>query len=82
MTGSLIGDKAHSVIFDNSKIRRFVPDYVATTPFKVGIARSVAWFDADPGRQQVDAELDARLDRLITAYEQGLQGALRAIRGE
>ncbi|MBX0329981.1 SDR family oxidoreductase [Oscillochloris sp. ZM17-4] len=81
MTGSLIGDKCSSVIFDNSKIRRFVPDYVATTPFKVGIARTLAWFDADPARQQVDAELDAQLDGLIAAYEQGLAGAVRQLRG-
>jgi nucleoside-diphosphate-sugar epimerase len=80
MTGSLIGDKCSSVIFDNSKIRRFVPDYVATTPFKAGIARSIAWFDADPSRRQIDAELDAQLDRLIAAYEQGLQAAVRSFR--
>ncbi|NNJ08935.1 SDR family oxidoreductase [Chloroflexales bacterium ZM16-3] len=81
MTGSLIGDKCSSVIFDNRKIRRFVPGYVATTPFAVGIARTVAWFDADPARQQVDTAMDARLDGLIAAYEQGLQGAVQMLRG-
>jgi nucleoside-diphosphate-sugar epimerase len=81
MTGSLIGDKCSSVIFDNSKIRRFVPGYLATTPFKVGIARSVAWFDASPQRQQVDVEADRQMDKLIEAYEQGLQSAVRLFRG-
>ena len=49
MEGTLIGDKAVSVVFDNSKIKRFVPDYVATTRFAQGIRQSLAWFDADPG---------------------------------
>ena len=48
MEGTLIGDKAVSVVFDNSKIKRFVPDYVATTRFSQGIRQSLAWFDADP----------------------------------
>ncbi len=77
MTGSLIGDKCSSVIFDNSKIRRFVPGYLATTPFKLGIARTVAWFDADPQRQQIDTESDQKIDTLIDAYERGLQSAVR-----
>lgn len=77
MTGSLIGDKCSSVIFDNSKIRRFVPGYLATTPFKVGIARTVAWFDAHPHLQQIDIEADQKLDTLIDAYGQGLQNAMQ-----
>jgi nucleoside-diphosphate-sugar epimerase len=81
MTGSLIGDKCSSVIFDNTKIRRFVPGYLATTPFKVGIARTVAWFDADPQRQQIDAEFDRQIDKLIGAYDQGLQSAVRLFGG-
>jgi hypothetical protein len=81
MTGSLIGDKCSSVIFDNSKIRRFVPGYLATTPFKVGITRTVAWFDASPQRQQIDVEADRQMDKLIDAYEQGLQNAVRMFRG-
>jgi hypothetical protein len=75
LTGTLLGDKSHSAVFDNSKIKRFVPDFVATTRFRDGIARSVRWFDADPVRQVVDAEADARWDRLITAYERGLAAA-------
>ncbi|MEI7646228.1 MAG: SDR family oxidoreductase [Chloroflexales bacterium] len=81
MTGSLIGDKCSSVIFDNRKIRRFVPGYLATTPFRVGIARTLAWFDADPQRQQVDVEADRQMDMLIDAYEQGLQNAVRLFQG-
>ncbi len=75
--GSLIGDKAVSVVFDNSKIRRFVPGYMATTPFAEGIRRTVAWFDADPARKIIDAEADATWDKLIEAYQNGTRAAMR-----
>jgi nucleoside-diphosphate-sugar epimerase len=65
----LLGDKAHSVIFDNSKIKRLVPDFVATIPFSQGAEEVIAWFDADPARQVVDAEVNDLLDRIIAAYE-------------
>ena len=67
--GNLLGDKAGSVVFDNTKIKRFVPGYCATVPFTLGIRRTIAWFDADPARRQVDPEADARWDKLIEAYE-------------
>ena len=76
MSGTLLGDKAVSAVFDTTKIKRFVPDFRATMPFAEGIRRTVAWFDADPARQQVDAEMDVRWDRLIAAYEQGLARAV------
>ncbi len=66
---SVIGDKAHSVVFDNSKIKRYVPDYVATVPWAEGVRRSLAWFEADPARQTIDAEANATYDRIIAAYE-------------
>jgi nucleoside-diphosphate-sugar epimerase len=65
----LLGDKAHSLVFDNSKIKRFVPGWQATVPFADGVARSLAWFEADPARQAVDPEWDARLERIVAAYE-------------
>src|ERR1035438_7029144 len=49
--GSLTGDKAVSVVFDNSKIKRFVPGYCAKVPFAQGIRRTIEWFDADPDRK-------------------------------
>ena len=75
--GGLHGDKAHSVIFDNTKIKRFVPDFAATTPFHTGMARSVAWYDADPARQEVDTAAEAAWDKLIASYERGLAEARR-----
>jgi nucleoside-diphosphate-sugar epimerase len=70
--GSLLGDKSTSVVMDNTKIKRFVPDYVATTRFRDGVARSVAWFEAQAERQQVDPAYDAKWDRLIHGYQHGL----------
>lgn len=66
---NLLGDKAYNAIFDTGKIKRAVPGYLATTPFKEGVRRAIAWHDADPRRQTVNPELDATLDRIIAAYE-------------
>jgi nucleoside-diphosphate-sugar epimerase len=73
--GSLLGDKSNVAIFDNTKIKRFVPDYIATTPYREGIARTVAALDRDPAHQQVEAALEAKWDRIIAAYERGLAAA-------
>lgn len=78
MTGSLTGDKATSLVMDNTKIKRFVPDFVATTRFAQGIERTIAWFDADPARRQIDEEANRSYDRLIESYESGLGAAKRA----
>ncbi len=70
----LLGDKAHSVVFDNQKIKRLVPEFRATVSFAEGIARSLAWHDADPARQVVDAKTDAMMDRLIALYRRAWEG--------
>lgn len=66
---NLLGDKAHSMIFDNTKIKRVVPDFTATIPFSRGAEEILAWFDADPARRTVDEKVDRLMDRIITAYE-------------
>ena len=73
--GGLHGDKSNSAVFDNSKIKRFVPDFVATVRFREGIKRSIAWFDADAKRRAVNVEASRSWDRLIQAYRRGLDGA-------
>jgi len=65
-----------SVVFDNSRIKRFVPGFCATVPFREGIRKSLAWFDADPARKQIDAEVNQRLDKLIRCYEDGMNAAI------
>jgi nucleoside-diphosphate-sugar epimerase len=77
MEGTLIGDKSVSVVFDNTKIKRFVPDYVATTSFAQGIRQSLAWFDADPARKLIDSKENAIWDQLLDSYEAGLRQAVR-----
>jgi nucleoside-diphosphate-sugar epimerase len=64
----LLGDKAHSMVFDNSKVRRLVPDYVATIPFSSGARQIIDWYDGDPSRQAVDPRMDALMDRLVEAF--------------
>lgn len=65
----LLGDKAHSMVFDNTKIKRLVPDYVATIPFREGTAEIIAWYDSHPPAQKVDAGLNQLLDTMVAAYE-------------
>jgi len=79
--GSLVGDKSVSVVFDNSKIKGFAPGYCATTPFSEGIRRTIAWFDADPARQAIDHEANARWDKLIAAWERVTGEVVKEIRG-
>jgi len=64
---SLLGDKSHSMIFDNSKIRRLVPDFHPRIPFWQGAQEILAWYDADPVRQVIDPAFDALEDRIIAA---------------
>lgn len=66
--GSLQGDKASSTVFDNSKIKRFVPGFNAQVTWAEGVRRSMAWFEAVPGRIEIDAEAEALWDRMIAAY--------------
>ncbi len=69
----LYGDKAHSVVFDNTKIKRFVPAFQARVSFAEGIARAIAWHDADPvNRHIVNARVDAMFDRLVAAHRMAL----------
>ena len=68
MRGNLLGDKAQSAIFDNTKIKRFVPGYVATVPFRVGIKRTVEWFDSHPERIRIDQGNNELMDAILKAY--------------
>lgn len=68
LTGPLLGDKTWSAVFDNRKIKAFVPGFQAVIPFREGIRRTLAWFDADKSRQRVDEAVNAELDRILAAY--------------
>jgi nucleoside-diphosphate-sugar epimerase len=61
----LLGDKSHSVIFDNSKLRAVVPSFLPTTTFAQGAREIVAWHEAAESRRFVDDKLNAAFDQLI-----------------
>jgi nucleoside-diphosphate-sugar epimerase len=66
--GSLIGDKVNSAVFDNSKIKRFVPDFKCEVSWAQGVRRAIAWHEADPARMTIDAQMNAKWDRILTGY--------------
>ncbi len=76
MEGNLLGDKSNTVIFDNSKVKRAVPGFVATTRFDQGVRLAVAHILSHPELQVPDPEFDAWCDRVIAAHEQALQSLL------
>ncbi|MFN8470882.1 MAG: SDR family oxidoreductase [Anaerolineae bacterium] len=66
----LRGDKAHSMVFDNTKIKRLVPDYVASIPFSQGVKEIAAWYESHPTAQKVDERVNQLVDRLVAAADQ------------
>jgi nucleoside-diphosphate-sugar epimerase len=66
--GSLIGDKSNSVVFDNSKIKRLVPDFVCEVDWAEGVRRCLAWFEVHPEYQTTDHELNSLWDSIINSY--------------
>jgi nucleoside-diphosphate-sugar epimerase len=66
---SLLGDKTHSVIFDNSKIKSLVPEYEAIIPFSEGCQEIVDWYLQTPEYQKVDAGISATMDKLIALFD-------------
>lgn len=70
--GNLLGDKACSAVFDNSKIKRFVPDFVCTTPFAEGIKSSIAYFEKT-GQAKANPYFDKMYDTLISVYEEAFE---------
>ena len=69
---SLLGDKAHSLVFDNTKIKRCVPDFRAVIPYGYGATQQIGWYDEDPKRRAVHAETSALFDRILSAYARAL----------
>jgi len=69
MRGSLLGDKTWSHIFDNSKLKRFVPGFSANISFAEGMRRTVAWFEEDAARKTISPQTNELLDGLIAAWD-------------
>ena len=68
LAAGLLGDKTWSVVFDNTKVKTFVPGFQATIPFQEGIRRTLAWFDEDDRRKRIDPAVNAQMDRILEAY--------------
>jgi nucleoside-diphosphate-sugar epimerase len=66
--GSLIGDKSNSVVFDNSKIKKFVPEYNCKVKWSEGLRRSLAWFESHPEFQTIDHDAEKMWDKILEAY--------------
>ncbi|MEJ6949784.1 SDR family oxidoreductase [Natronospora cellulosivora (SeqCode)] len=67
--GSLLGDKAVSAVFDNSKIKSFVPDFKARVSFAEGIKRTINYFESNPEMCKIDSDWNKKMDMMIEAYE-------------
>jgi nucleoside-diphosphate-sugar epimerase len=72
--GGLLGDKAQSTFFDNEKVRRLVPEFRPKVSFAEGIARSIAWFDADPTRRIVSPSANENIERVLAAWGRAWEG--------
>jgi nucleoside-diphosphate-sugar epimerase len=70
----LLGDKTHSVVFDNSKIKRFVPAYGCRVPFSEGVRRAIAWHQADPARRTLDEPAERTWDTILAGYARAFPG--------
>jgi len=66
---SLLGDKTHSMIFDNTKIKDLVIDFDCTIPFRRGAQEIVQWYESHPEAQVVDPELDQLLDKMVADWD-------------
>jgi hypothetical protein len=64
-----LADKAESVIFDNTKIKTFVPAFKATIPFAEGIKRTLKWLEEHPEKQHIDAKTEADIEAILKAYK-------------
>ncbi len=65
---SLLGDKAHSMVFDNAKVRSLGHGTVRSTPFEQGAVEIVAWHDADATRRVIDERRNALMDDLVARF--------------
>lgn len=75
----LLGDRTHSAIFDNSKIKGLVPNFLATIPFWRGAEEMVAWHDAHPEHRRVDHTQDQLFERLVAAGNDNLDNGISVI---
>ncbi len=69
LTGNLKGDKSHPAVFDNSKIKRLVPEFHCKKPFRIGIRESVSWLHQHPDQQNLNPQVDETFEKVISAWQ-------------
>jgi hypothetical protein len=67
----LLGDKSHSMIFNNAKIKQAVPGFAPTIPYSLSACEVIAWYDEDVSRRKTDPAVDAKIDEIIARFESG-----------
>lgn len=68
-TGTLLADKGESVIFDNTKIKTFVPGFKATIPFAIGIKRTLKWLDENPEKKFINMDKNTKIENVLRVYK-------------
>ncbi len=79
LEAALNGDKRHSVIYDNTKLKTLVPGYCATTSWKEGVSLALSYIRMHPEYMQEDPEFDDWCDQLIKIYEEADQKARNSL---
>jgi nucleoside-diphosphate-sugar epimerase len=69
LVGNLKGDKSHPGIFDNSKIKKFVPEFKCVVTFQAGVRESVEWLQAHPEQQNLDPAMDSLIENVLKAWD-------------
>jgi len=72
-SGGIVGDLQHSVVLDNSKIRRYVPSFAPRITWSTGVRRLLAWRAEHPAQTQPDTDTNAIIDRLVGGYHEAAQ---------
>jgi len=67
--GGLLGDKAHTMIFDNSKVKKLAPEFVCEIPYAEGVKETVAWHQENPDGEPESPKINDLMDRLADAME-------------
>jgi nucleoside-diphosphate-sugar epimerase len=65
----LLGDKSHSMLFDNTKIKRLAPDFKCVIPFSQGVREVADWYNADPARRRIDEAFNRQCERILAGYQ-------------
>ena len=65
---SLLGDQAQTAVFDNSKLRRFVPGFRFLMPYRDGVRRTILYMDAHPECQEIDEDWNAWVDEVVRRH--------------